>query len=105
MGLNFHTNSYDEALSLPTETARIARNTQLILQEETDMTHIIDPFAGSVPWNHLLTTYASKQRTYFRDHGHGRNDASHRIGLPTKENRGLCTVRQARDKGIETIVG
>ena len=45
---SLHTNSYDEALSLPTETAaRIARNTQLILQEETDMTHIIDPFAGS----------------------------------------------------------
>lgn len=45
---SLHTNSYDEALSLPTETAaRIARNTQLILQEETGITAVADPFGGS----------------------------------------------------------
>ena len=51
-------------LSLPTETAaRIARNTQLILQEETDMTHIIDPFAGSYAMESLThDLYASKQK-------------------------------------------
>jgi len=45
---SLHTNSYDEAVSLPTDTAaRIARNTQLILQEETDITHTADPLGGS----------------------------------------------------------
>merc|ERR1711871_777309 len=45
---SLHTNSFDEALGLPTETsARIARNTQLILQEETGITHVADPWGGS----------------------------------------------------------
>jgi len=45
---SLHTNSYDEALSLPTPaSARVDRNTQLILQHETDLTHTIDPFGGS----------------------------------------------------------
>ncbi|MCG8372801.1 MAG: methylmalonyl-CoA mutase family protein [Balneolales bacterium] len=45
---SLHTNSYDEAISLPTETSsRIARNTQTIIQEETDITHTVDPFGGS----------------------------------------------------------
>ena len=45
---SLHTNSYDEAISLPTETSsRIARNTQTIIQEETDITHTVDPLGGS----------------------------------------------------------
>ena len=45
---SLHTNSFDEAISLPTEfSARIARNTQLIIQEETHITNVIDPWAGS----------------------------------------------------------
>jgi len=45
---SLHTNSFDEAIALPTEfSARIARNTQLILQEETHITQVIDPWAGS----------------------------------------------------------
>src|SRR5256885_3768379 len=45
---SLHTNSFDEAMALPTEfSARIARNTQLILQEETHITNVIDPWAGS----------------------------------------------------------
>jgi len=45
---SLHTNSFDEALGLPTEfSARIARNTQLILQEETQITAVADPWAGS----------------------------------------------------------
>ena len=45
---SLHTNSFDEAIALPTETsARIARNTQLILQEETHITSVVDPWAGS----------------------------------------------------------
>lgn len=45
---SLHTNSFDEALGLPTEfSARIARNTQLILQEETHITDVVDPWGGS----------------------------------------------------------
>jgi methylmalonyl-CoA mutase len=45
---SLHTNSFDEAIALPTEfSARIARNTQLIIQEETHITHVVDPWAGS----------------------------------------------------------
>ena len=45
---SLHTNSFDEALALPTTfSARIARNTQLILSEETGITNVIDPLAGS----------------------------------------------------------
>ena len=45
---SLHTNSFDEAIALPTEfAARVARNTQLILQEETHITHVVDPWAGS----------------------------------------------------------
>ncbi len=45
---SLHTNSFDEAVALPTEfSARLARNTQLILQEETDLTHTVDPLGGS----------------------------------------------------------
>ena len=45
---SLHTNSFDEAIALPTPfSARIARNTQLIIQEETGITHVADPWAGS----------------------------------------------------------
>jgi methylmalonyl-CoA mutase len=45
---SLHTNSFDEAIALPTEfSSRIARNTQLIIQEETHITNVVDPWAGS----------------------------------------------------------
>jgi methylmalonyl-CoA mutase len=45
---SLHTNAFDEAIALPTEfSARIARNTQLILQHETGVTKVVDPLAGS----------------------------------------------------------
>jgi methylmalonyl-CoA mutase len=45
---SLHTNALDEALALPTDfSARIARNTQIYLQEETGITHLVDPWAGS----------------------------------------------------------
>ncbi len=43
-----HTNSFDEAIALPTKfSSRIARNTQLIIQEETGITNVVDPWGGS----------------------------------------------------------
>jgi len=58
---SLHTNSFDEAIALPTEfSARIARNTQLILQEETHITSVVDPWAGSYLMETLTQAMADK---------------------------------------------
>ncbi len=58
---SLHTNSFDEAIALPTEfSARIARNTQLILQEETHITQVVDPWAGSYMMERLTQEMADK---------------------------------------------
>jgi methylmalonyl-CoA mutase len=58
---SLHTNSFDEAIALPTEfSARIARNTQLILQEETHITNVVDPWAGSYMMESLTREMADK---------------------------------------------
>src|SRR3546814_19118320 len=58
---DLHTNSLDEAVALPTDfSARIARNTQLILQEETGMTHVVDPLGGSYYVEALTKDLADK---------------------------------------------
>jgi methylmalonyl-CoA mutase len=61
---SLHTNSFDEAIALPTEfSARIARNTQLILQNETQVTRVVDPLGGSYyveALTHALAVHAKK---------------------------------------------
>jgi methylmalonyl-CoA mutase len=58
---SLHTNSFDEAIALPTEfSSRIARNTQLIIQEETHITSVIDPWAGSYMMESLTNEMAEK---------------------------------------------
>ena len=58
---SLHTNALDEAIALPTEfSARIARNTQLILQEETGVTKVVDPLAGSYYVESLTHDLAEK---------------------------------------------
>ncbi len=58
---SLHTNSFDEAIALPTETsARIARNTQLIIQEETHITSVVDPWAGSYMMEKLTQDMADQ---------------------------------------------
>lgn len=58
---SLHTNSFDEAIALPTEfSARIARNTQLIIQEETHITSVVDPWAGSYMMEKLTQEMANK---------------------------------------------
>jgi methylmalonyl-CoA mutase len=58
---SLHTNSFDEAIALPTEfSARIARNTQLIVQEETHITNVVDPWAGSYMMESLTQQMADK---------------------------------------------
>jgi methylmalonyl-CoA mutase len=58
---SLHTNSFDEAIALPTEfSSRIARNTQLIIQEETHITNVVDPWAGSYLMEKLTQDMADK---------------------------------------------
>ncbi len=58
---SLHTNSFDEAIALPTEfSSRIARNTQLIIQEETHITNVVDPWAGSYMMESLTQEMADK---------------------------------------------
>src|SRR5690606_38627227 len=58
---SLHTNALDEAIALPTDfSARIARNTQLILQQETDICHVVDPWGGSWYVEYLTQELVSK---------------------------------------------
>ena len=60
---SLHTNAYDEALGLPTDnTARVARNTQLILQEETGIPAVVDPWGGSYFMESLTASVAAEAR-------------------------------------------
>lgn len=105
---SLHTNSYDEAISLPTETAaRIARNTQLILQEETDITHTVDPFGGSYAMEALTRELAEKARELIRDvEALGGMSKAIETGMPKRRIEEAAARRQAAiDSGTETIVG
>ncbi len=105
---SLHTNSYDEAISLPTATSsRVARNTQIIIAEETDITHTIDPFAGSYAVESLTHDLAEKARGIIRtvDEMGGMAKAIEQ-GYPKRLIEESSAKKQARiDKGDLTIVG
>ena len=73
---SLHTNSFDEAIALPTEfSARIARNTQLIIQEETHITNVVDPWAGSYMMETLTQQMADNAWAIIEEvAGAGRHD-------------------------------
>lgn len=105
---SLHTNALDEAIALPTDfSARIARNTQLFLQDETGICKIIDPWGGSYYLEAL--TDALKNRAW--DHiqeieSLGGMAKAIETGLPKMRIEEAAARRQARiDSGIETIVG
>ena len=105
---SLHTNSFDEAISLPTDfSARIARNTQLILQHETGITDTVDPLAASDYVENLtadLIRKANSLITEIQDMG-GMTKAV-QDGLPKREIEKMATARQARvDSGQDVIVG
>jgi len=105
---SLHTNSFDEALALPTEfSARIARNTQLVLQEETGITNVIDPLAGSFyveSLTHELVAEARKLIDEVEEMG-GMTRAVE-SGMPKLRIEEASALRQARiDRGEEVIVG
>jgi methylmalonyl-CoA mutase len=105
---SLHTNSFDEAIALPTEfSARIARNTQLILQHETGVTRVIDPLAGSYYVESLTAELAQKAWALIGDIEAmgGMTEAVER-GLPKRLIEEAATRRQAAvDKGEDVVVG
>jgi methylmalonyl-CoA mutase len=105
---SLHTNAFDEAIALPTDiSARVARNTQLILQHESQITHVADPLGGSYyveALTHALGTAARELIAKIENMG-GMAEAVE-AGWPKLEIEAAAARRQARiDRGDEVIVG
>lgn len=105
---SLHTNSFDEAIALPTEfSARIARNTQLILQNEMGLTKVVDPLAGSY-YVETLTKELVDKASALIDKIEAMGGMTKAVieGLPKRLIEEAATARQAAvDKGEEIIVG
>ncbi len=105
---SLHTNAYDEALGLPTDaTARVARNTQLILQEETGIPKVIDPFGGSYFMESLTASMASEARKLIEEvESLGGMAKAVESGMPKLRIEECAARRQARvDRGDDVIIG
>ena len=105
---SLHTNSFDEALALPTEfSARIARNTQLVLQEETGITRVVDPLAGSYYLESLTDGLFSEARRLIDEvEEMGGMTRAVETGMPKMRIEEASALRQVRvDRGEEVIVG
>ncbi len=105
---SLHTNSFDEAIALPTESsARIARNTQLILQHETGVTKTVDPLAGSYYVESLTQQFADEAWKLIEEvEAMGGMTKAVEAGLPKRRIEESSAARQGRiDRGEEVIVG
>ncbi|WP_138423609.1 methylmalonyl-CoA mutase [Maritimibacter alexandrii] len=105
---SLHTNALDEAIALPTEfSARIARNTQLILQEETGITNVVDPLAGSYYVEALTAELADKAWELIEEiEEMGGMTKAVASGMPKLRIEETAARRQADiDRGTEVIVG
>jgi methylmalonyl-CoA mutase len=105
---SLHTNALDEAIALPTEfAARIARNTQLILQEETGVTNVVDPLAGSYYVEKLTADLADEAWKIIQDvEDMGGMTKAVASGMPKLRIEESAAKRQAMiDRGDEVIVG
>jgi methylmalonyl-CoA mutase len=105
---SLHSNSLDEALALPTDfSARIARNTQIYLQTESDLTHTVDPFGGSFVIERLTDAIAAKARSYIAEiEKLGGMTQALASGLPKSRIEESAARTQGRiDSGQQTIVG
>ena len=105
---SLHTNSFDEAIGLPTEfSAKIARNTQLILQHETGITDTVDPLAGSYFVENLTKELIDKADELIEKiEGMGGMTVAVINGFPKSEIEISATKRQAKiDSGEQVIVG
>ncbi|MBF0380789.1 MAG: methylmalonyl-CoA mutase [Magnetococcales bacterium] len=105
---SLHTNALDEAIALPSQfSSRIARNTQLIIQEEAHITHVADPWGGSHMMESLTHQLADKARTIMAEvEESGGMVKAIETGLPQRRIEEAAANKQARiDRGLETIVG
>jgi methylmalonyl-CoA mutase len=105
---SLHTNSFDEALALPTEfAARIARNTQLILAEEAGLTHVVDPLGGSYFVESLTHSVGDAAASLIDEvEAMGGMTKAIEAGLPKLKIEESAARRQARvDRGADVIVG
>lgn len=105
---SLHTNSLDEAIALPTDfSARIARNTQLYLQDETGITKVIDPWAGSYYVESLTEALLEKGWAHILEvESYGGMTKAIEAGIPKMRIEEAAARRQAQiDSGKETIVG
>ena len=105
---SLHTNALDEALALPTDfSARIARNTQLVLQAESGITRTIDPWGGSFYVERLTADLAARAWTHIAEvERSGGMAAAIEAGLPKARIEEAAARTQARiDAGLQTVVG
>ena len=105
---SLHTNSLDEAIALPTDfSARIARNTQLYLQQETGICRTVDPWAGSYYVEYLTDALLKKARKHLAEvEALGGMAKAIETGLPKMRIEEAAARRQAAiDSGKETIIG
>jgi methylmalonyl-CoA mutase len=105
---SLHTNSFDEAIALPTEqSARIARNTQLILQHESRITDVVDPLGGSYYIEALTADLVEKAEALMGAvEAEGGMTAAVQSGGPKAEIEKAAALRQSRiDRGEDVIVG
>ena len=105
---SLHTNAFDEAMGLPTEfSSRIARNTQLIMQEELGITKVIDPLAGSYYVENLTNELTQKAWELIQEvENLGGMTEAVSAGLPKSRIEESAAKKQAAiDQGFEVIVG
>jgi methylmalonyl-CoA mutase len=105
---SLHTNSFDEAIALPTEfSARIARNTQLVLAEETGITHVVDPLGGSYYVEALTHSLAEHAWALIEEvEALGGMTKAVESGMPKLRIEEAAARRQAAvDRGSEVVVG
>ena len=105
---SLHTNAFDEAIALPTvQSARVARNTQLILQNETGVTRVVDPLAGSYYVESLTASLIAEARKLIQEvESLGGMTKAVEAGMPKLRIEEAAARKQARiDRGEEVVVG
>ncbi len=105
---SLHTNAFDEAVSLPTDvSARVARNTQIIIQEESQVTKVVDPLGGSYYIEKLTSDIVDKARAIIEEvEEMGGMAKAISAGMPKMRIEEAAARRQARiDQGREVVVG
>ncbi len=105
---SMHTNSFDEAVALPSDfSARIARNTQIIIQEESQICHVVDPLGGSYYVEYLTDQVVKEARKIIEEVEQlGGMAKAIETGMPKMRIEEAAARKQARiDQGLDVIVG